>query len=104
MGFRTVPDGRVATGGFLLGRRNRLQKFARYISRKSTNTEPLIVAIGHALCRDEAVELARLLRREIPSIKRLITTDLGSALGVHGGPGTLLVATQPHRPTPFSPD
>jgi DegV family protein with EDD domain len=102
--IRTVPDGRVATGGFLLGRSNRLPKFARHIAKHSANNSPLIVAIGHALCREDAVELARLLRAEIPNIERLITTDLGTALGVHGGPGTMIVSTQPHRPIPGNSD
>jgi hypothetical protein len=95
-----VPDGRIVTTSFLFGRRNRLQKFARYIARKSDTDSSLIVAIGHAVCLDDAVELARLLRKEIPNIERLITTELGTALGVHGGPGTLMVATQPYRPVP----
>ncbi len=98
--IRTVPDGRVATGGFFMGRRNRLRKFARYVAKKSITDGPVIVAIGHAVCEEDAAELARLLRMEIPSIERFITTDLGTALGVHGGPGTLLVATQPYRPIP----
>ena len=102
--IRTVPVGRVATGGFLLGRRNRLQRFARYVAKKSATDQAMIVAIGHALCREDAVELAHYLRAEIPTIERLITTDLGTALGVHGGPGTLLVATQPHRPIPAGAD
>ena len=96
--IRTVPDGRVATSAFLFGRRNRLKKFARYVARKSNLDVPLVVAIGHAISRSEAVELARLLRQEIPNIERLITTDLGAALGVHGGPGTVMVATQPYHP------
>ena len=100
--IRTVPDGRVATGGFLVGRRNRLQKFARYVAKKSITDSPVIVALGHAVCGEDAAELARLLRLEIPHIERLITTDLGTALGVHGGPGTLLVATQPYPPFPTS--
>ena len=102
--IRTVPDGRVATGGFLLGRRNRLQKFARYVAKRAASDAPSIIAIGHALCREDADELARLLRDEIPSIERLITMDLGTALGVHGGPGTIIVATQPHRPISGNPD
>ncbi len=98
--IRTVPDGRIATASFLFGRRNRLQKFARHVASKSRTDgdASLIVAIGHAVCLDDAVELARLLRKAIPKIERLITTDLGTALGVHGGPGTLMVATQPSRP------
>ena len=102
--IRTVPDGRVATGGFLLGRRNRLQKFARYVAKRAARDAPSIIAIGHALCREDADELARSLREEIPNIERLITMDLGTALGVHGGPGTMMVATQPHRPIPGNPD
>jgi DegV family protein with EDD domain len=96
--IRTVPDGRIATCGFLLGRSRRLKKFARYIARRSNTNEPLIVAIGHGVCQEDATRLAELLRNEIPNIKRLITTNLGSALGVHGGPGTVMVATQPYRP------
>lgn len=98
--IRTVPDGRVATGTFLLGRRNRLQKFARYVAQNSSTEVALVVSLAHALCREDATELAHLLRLEIPNIERLITTELGSALGVHGGPGSLLVATQPARPVP----
>ncbi len=70
------------------------------MAKKSTADGPLIVALGHAVCHADAAELARLLRKEIPNIERLITTALGTALGVHGGPGTLLVATQPYRPIP----
>ncbi len=104
--IRTVPDGRIATASFLFGRRNRLQKFARHVASKSRTDgdASLIVAIGHAVCLDDAVELARLLRKAIPKIERLITTDLGTALGVHGGPGTLMVATQPSRPIPAGAD
>ncbi len=102
--IRTFEDGRIATASFLFGRRNRLEKFARYVARKSQTKEILIVAIGHAVCLDDSVELARLLRQKIPNIKRLITTDLGTALGVHGGPGMLMVTTQPVRPIPPSAD
>ena len=31
--IRTVPDGRVATGTFLFGGKNRVRKFARYVAR-----------------------------------------------------------------------
>jgi len=102
--IRTVPDGRIATASFLLGRRSQLRKFARYIARQSNTDQSLIVAIGHAVCLNDAVELARLLRKEIPDIERLVTIDLGTALGVHGGPGTLMVATQPSRPIPAGAD
>ena len=102
--IRTVPDGRIATASFLFGRHSQLRNFARYVARKSNTDQSLTVAIGHAVCLNDAVELARLLRKEIPEIERLITIDLGTALGVHGGPGTLMVATQPSRPIPAGAD
>ena len=53
------------------------------------------VSVGHALCREDADTLAETLRELLPEVSRVSVTELGSALGVHGGPGTLLVATMP---------
>jgi DegV family protein with EDD domain len=98
--IRTVPDGRVASGTFLFGRRNRIQRFARYVARRTPAADALDVAIGHAVCPDDAVELERALRKRFGNIHRTTITDIGAALGVHGGPGTLIVSTQPYaRPT-----
>jgi DegV family protein with EDD domain len=94
--IRTVPDGRVASGSFLFGRRNRIQRFARYVARKTPPADSLDVAIGHAVCPDDAAGLERELRRHIDNIHRTTITDIGAALGAHGGPGTLIVATQPY--------
>ncbi len=98
--IRTVPDGRVASGTFLFGRKNRVRRFARYVARKTPASDALDVAIGHAVCREDAVALESELRRLFDNIHRTTITDIGAALGVHGGPGTLIVATQPYsRPT-----
>ncbi len=95
--LRTYPDGRVARGRFQLGRRNNLRRFARYIARGSIRQEPLRVAVGHALNLEGARELAGILREDLDDVERLTITEIGSALGVHAGPGTLVVATQPVR-------
>jgi len=98
--IRTVPDGRVASGTFLFGRKNRIRRFARYVAKRTPPADSLDVAIGHAVCREDAVDLERELRRHFDNIHRTTITDIGAALGVHGGPGTLIVATQPYaRPT-----
>ena len=94
--IRTVPDGRVASGRFLFGRRNRIRRFARYVARLTPAAESLDVAIGHAVCPQDAAELERELRCRFDNIHRTTITDIGAALGVHGGPGTLIVATQPY--------
>lgn len=94
--IRTVPDGRVASGTFLFGRRNRIKRFARYVAKRTPAADSLDIAIGHAVCREDAAELERELRGYFDNIHRTTITDIGAALGVHGGPGTLIVATQPY--------
>ena len=94
--IRTVPDGRVASGTFLFGRRNRIKRFARYVAKRTPAADSLDIAIGHAVCREDAAELERELRGHFDNIHRTTITDIGAALGAHGGPGTLIVATQPY--------
>ena len=92
--LRTEADGTITAGGILPGRQNLLPKFARYIARRSDQIGKLRLAIGHALCEDEAIRLQELLLDLLPMIRRCPIMGLGSALGVHGGPGTLIVAVQ----------
>ncbi len=90
----TTRDGRVSLSGFLAGRHNRIERFARHVARRAPRS-PVEIGIGHAICEDEAQQLEQHLRRLIPEIGRLTLTGLGPAIGVHGGPGTLLVAVRP---------
>lgn len=94
--IHTVPDGRVASGSFLFGRRNRIGRFARFVAKRTPPAKSLDVAVGHSRCPDDAVELERQLHRQFDNIHRTTVTDVGAALGVHCGPGTLVVATQPY--------
>ena len=98
--IRTTTDGRIATASFMLGKRNRILRFVRHIARRVANDGALDVTIAHAVCPDDASKLEHYLRERIPDISRLSTTNLGTGLGVHGGPGTLIVSTQPHTETP----
>ena len=92
--LRTEADGRITASRFLPGRRNLLSKFALHIAKRCKDEGNLRVAIGHALCEEEAWELETLLRQCLPAVRMSTVTDLGSALGVHGGPGTLVVGVQ----------
>lgn len=101
--LRTEPDGRISARGILVGRGRRLAKFARHIAARSALDAPLRIAIGHAMCEDEANALDGLLRDALDNVVTSSVTDLGSAFGVHGGPGTLVVAVQTNRsPREFS--
>ena len=98
--IRATSDGRIAPSGFALGRRGTTRKFARSLVRHSRDLGPLTVAIGHANCPDDAAELEGLLRRDLPQIERLTMAELGAALGVHAGPGALIVSIQPFTKPP----
>jgi DegV family protein with EDD domain len=93
--IRTTPDGKIRLSGFFFGKRNRIQKFARHVVRRERREGCLNVAVGHAVSPVDAVEIERILRERLPCITRLTTAELGAALGAHGGPGTLIIATQP---------
>ncbi|MFQ5608699.1 MAG: DegV family protein [Woeseiaceae bacterium] len=98
--IRTAPDGRIVTGSFLFGTGNRSRNFARHVAQQIPYETPLQVALGHAVNPRGAARLEHELRDVLPGIRRFTRTDLGTALGVHGGPGTLLVAVQPWREIP----
>jgi DegV family protein with EDD domain len=101
--LRSESDGRITASGMLFGRRNPLPKFSRYIARRLAKDARWRIAIGHALCREEARKLEHLLRERVPGIVKSSFTELGSALGAHGGPGTIVVGVQRFRtPQEFS--
>lgn len=90
-------DGRISARGILFGRRNLVPKFSRYIANRLSAGTKWRIAIGHAMCRPEALTLENLLRERVPGIVRSSITELGSALGAHGGPGTIVVGAQRYR-------
>lgn len=88
------PDGRITSGGVLFGRRRRIEKFARFIVRRSRSGIRYRIGIGHASNPEGADRLQDLLLSQLPEVDSHFVTDLGTALGAHGGPGTLVVGLQ----------
>ena len=92
--LRNEADGRITANGILPGRRRLIDKFARYVAKRSDRERKLRLAIGHALCEKDARKLQTRLHEELPDATSSTIADVGAALGVHGGPGTLIVAVQ----------
>ena len=88
------PDGRIASGGVLFGRSRRIEKFARFIARRSRAEVRYRIGIGHASDAEGACRLRDFLLARLPQVESHFVTDLGTALGAHGGPGTLVVGLQ----------
>lgn len=89
------PGGRISLCGFLLGRRNRITRFARFVAKKIKSGESIEIGIGHAICPDDAATLAAELRKNVTTLETLKICELGTGIGVHGGPGTLLASIRP---------
>ena len=88
-------NGKLGLRGCLLGRRHRITKLVRFIAARIKEGEAIEISIGHAICPDDAEMLATGLRKSIATIDKLKICDMGTGIGVHGGPGTLIVATRP---------
>ncbi len=91
----TRPDGEIKPAGFLLGRHARARRFARFVAKRSPADKRLDVSIAHAIAPEDAEIMAEELRHSLADVRRLTISELGTAIGVHGGPGTLVVSTQP---------
>lgn len=87
--------GRVTGGGVLFGRHHLREKFARFVRRRMRATTRYRVLVGHANCASDGEWLLGQLRGENVVYGRVV--PLGSALGVHGGPGMLVVSLQEYE-------
>ena len=88
------PDGEVSIGGVLFGRRNLPDKFARFVRRRISRDKRWRLAVGHANVPADAERLRRTIMQGLGNIDESHVLPIGTALGVHGGPGCLVVALQ----------
>jgi DegV family protein with EDD domain len=94
----TFPDGRISIGGALFGRRNLTAKFARFVRRRLPGGRRWRLAVGHANAAAEAQRLGTLIVEGRDDIELAYEVPIGTALGVHGGPGCLVVAAEEIAP------
>lgn len=92
----TIGDeGKVSLAGFLFGRSDTTLAFARFVRKRITSADPIDVAIGHAIVPDDAEKLAHEIRTKMSNVVKLDICELGTGLGTHGGPGTLIFSAHP---------
>ena len=98
--FRLTPilvstdDGLIVTRKFLFGKNRILKKFAKYIAENISYSKKVNISIGHAIAYEDAKTLKKFLETEIEKINEFKITELGTAIGVHGGPGAIMVGVQ----------
>jgi hypothetical protein len=87
-------DGRIGFGGAVWGRNDLRSRFARFVRRRMLPGARWRVAVGHGDAEGEARLLLAELVDGADNVESSYLTPLGSALGVHGGPGMLVVGLQ----------
>ncbi len=92
--LHVTRDGLVRPCGVLWIRKRRIERFADFIVRRLPAAPAYRVLVGHGAAAAEAQTLLAALRTRIANIESAHLTTLGTALGVHGGPGLLVVAVE----------
>jgi len=88
-----LDDGTVTSGGAFFGKANRPQKFVKFLKKKMQADKQYRVFVSHANLVSEGEEVMRLLK-ELPNTTEFELTETGTAIGAHGGPGTVVVGLQ----------
>jgi DegV family protein with EDD domain len=94
-------DGHIGIGGVLFGRRDRVGKFVRFVGRRIVAGRRYRLIVGHGDAAAAGQRLLEALTARHPGIERSWLVPCGAALGVHGGPGFLVVGLQEYdQPLP----
>jgi len=88
------PEGNLSTGGMFFGSKNRVKKYAKFLAKKTDPNKSYRILVSHANCLDDALELISLLSNSVKNLENISMTETGTAVGVHGGPGTLVAGIQ----------
>jgi hypothetical protein len=87
-------DGSVSIGGVLFGRSNPYPRFGRYLRRRLDPARRWRIGIAHANVPAGAEQVRETIVAGLAKVEVLPVIPLGTALGVHGGPGCVVVAVQ----------
>ncbi len=91
-------DGQVGIGGALFGRRDRVGKFVRFVDRRIVAGRRYRLIVGHGEAPVDGRRVLEALTARHPGIEQSWLVPCGAALGVHGGPGFLVVGLQEYDP------
>jgi DegV family protein with EDD domain len=86
--------GRLGIGGVVFGRAGRYRRFGRLLRHRLDPSRRWRIGISHGNVPDAAEAVRQELSAALPHAEILQIIPLGTALGVHGGPGCIVVAAQ----------
>ena len=100
----TTGDGQLTARGVVAGRAGAVKRFARYLARRMDAGETYRILISHTDAAADARRLRDLLLTRHPQVDACWIEEASPAVGVHAGPGALIVGLQPWRALERSDD
>lgn len=91
-------DGRLTARGVVPGRSGAVARFARYLARRMVRGTTYRILISHTDAKDDARRLRDMLLTRHPEVDACWIEEASPAVGVHAGPGALIVGLQPWQP------
>lgn len=92
-----TADGRLSARGVIPGRRRLVRRFAHWLARRMVRGQVYRIVISHTNARSDAERLRDLLLARHPEVDACWIVEASPAVGVHAGPGALIVGLQPWR-------
>jgi fatty acid-binding protein DegV len=87
-------DGSVSVRNMLFGRRDPYRRFGRFLRRRLDPARRWRIGISHANAADGAALVQAAIVAGLERVEVLPVIPVGTALGVHAGPGCVVVAAQ----------
>ncbi len=90
----TNSEGNLKLAGAFWGNKNLNKKMGKFILKKLEKNYHYNISIAHSNAENQGHELINYLQNHFKNIDDIDLVDLGSALGVHSGPGALGIGLQ----------
>ena len=91
----TKNDGSMGAAGIIRGTSSLPEKMSKFILGKMDSDKSYNVSIGHSNTLADGEKLKEIIQKNHSNLNSIYLMDLGCALGVHAGPGSLATAIQP---------
>ena len=92
--LKTKDNGTLGAAGVLLGTENLPKKLGKFVLSKMEADTYYTIIIGHSNTHDDGKLLMDLIQKGHTKIENICLIDMGCALGVHAGPGSLVAGIQ----------
>ena len=91
----TKTNGSMGAAGIIKGTTNLPKKMSKFVLSKLDPSKAYNISIGHSNAKSDGEKLLELIKSGHDHINSIYLMDIGCALGVHAGPGSLAAGVQP---------